>query len=60
MASNGHFGVFALSNVGERQKLSAPRIDDHGRELRQRRRHAKSRAGCMACKQSRVKVQLQI
>ncbi|KAL9476416.1 hypothetical protein ACSS6W_006257 [Trichoderma asperelloides] len=51
----GNFGVFAISKAGESLKLTTPRIDDHGREIRQRRRHVKSRAGCLACKSSRVK-----
>ncbi|KAL6699713.1 hypothetical protein J3F84DRAFT_361555 [Trichoderma pleuroticola] len=55
MPPDGNFGVFALSKTGESQILAAPRVDDLGREPRQRKRHAKSRAGCLSCKSSRVK-----
>ncbi|KAL6819135.1 hypothetical protein V8C40DRAFT_252563 [Trichoderma camerunense] len=55
MPPDGNFGVFAISKTGESQILAAPRVDDLGREPRQRKRHAKSRAGCLSCKSSRVK-----
>ncbi|KAL7948794.1 hypothetical protein V8C42DRAFT_312348 [Trichoderma barbatum] len=55
MPPDGNFGVFALPTTSQRQVLSAPRVDDLGREPRQRKRHAKSRAGCLSCKSSRVK-----
>ncbi|KAL7936513.1 hypothetical protein V8C35DRAFT_295713 [Trichoderma chlorosporum] len=55
MSSDGNFGVFALSETGESQIFVAPRVDELGREPRQRKRHAKSRAGCLSCKSSRVK-----
>ncbi|KAI1140821.1 hypothetical protein F5Y05DRAFT_288050 [Hypoxylon sp. FL0543] len=56
MSDGGVFGVLLLPNAGSSasdQPLAT--VDDQGRNVRQRRHHAKSRAGCVACKQRRVK-----
>ncbi|EHK27056.1 uncharacterized protein TRIVIDRAFT_217658 [Trichoderma virens Gv29-8] len=55
MPSDGNFGVFALSKTSENPIFATPQVDGLGREPRQRKRHAKSRAGCLSCKSSRVK-----
>jgi len=40
-------------------RLREPKVDENGNFLRRRKRHVKSRGGCMRCKARRVKVSLQ-
>ncbi|KAL1963133.1 hypothetical protein VTN77DRAFT_8676 [Rasamsonia byssochlamydoides] len=56
MAPSGHFGVFALPTATARHKdTESPWVDENGRPIRRRRRHVKSRKGCVTCKERRVK-----
>ncbi|KAI1380563.1 hypothetical protein F4677DRAFT_403904 [Hypoxylon crocopeplum] len=55
MSDSGVFGVFALPNVDRRGDHPRAVVDDQGRAIRQRRYHAKSKAGCLTCKQRRLK-----
>ncbi|OTA93461.1 hypothetical protein M434DRAFT_293561 [Hypoxylon sp. CO27-5] len=55
MSDHGPFGVFFLPNAGGRSEQPPVMVDDQGRSIRQRRYHAKSKAGCVTCKQRRIK-----
>lgn len=53
MSGIGAFNVFPLQASAEQDVVP---VDEQGRDSRQRKRHTKSRAGCVPCKLSRVKV----
>ncbi|KAI0838333.1 hypothetical protein F5Y06DRAFT_269185 [Hypoxylon sp. FL0890] len=55
MSDGQLFGVLLLPNAGDVSDQPLVMVDDQGRNIRQRRYHAKSKAGCVACKQRRVK-----
>ncbi|KAI1409936.1 hypothetical protein F5Y13DRAFT_169250 [Hypoxylon sp. FL1857] len=54
MSDGGLFGVFC-PNAGSGSDQPLATVDDQGRNVRQRRYHAKSKAGCVACKKRRIK-----
>lgn len=51
----GSFAVFALPSVSGEIGLEAD-IDEYGKQIRRRRKHVKSRAGCASCKERKIKV----
>ncbi|KAI0095785.1 hypothetical protein F4776DRAFT_562686 [Hypoxylon sp. NC0597] len=55
MSDDGPFGVFFLPNAGSGSDQPLIMVDNQGRSIRQRRYHAKSKAGCLTCKQRRIK-----
>ncbi|KAI0377164.1 hypothetical protein F5Y04DRAFT_189623 [Hypomontagnella monticulosa] len=52
MSSSTGFGVFSLSADAP---ANDPGVDNHGRAIRRRRYHAKSRDGCLNCKSRKIK-----
>ncbi|RFU30146.1 hypothetical protein B7463_g6232, partial [Scytalidium lignicola] len=50
----GKFGVFALPSAPSAD-VTDPGIDKHGNPVRKRKRHIKSKNGCVTCKERRVK-----
>ncbi|KAH8815505.1 hypothetical protein F5884DRAFT_181201 [Xylogone sp. PMI_703] len=49
----GTFAVFALPSSST--KATDPGVDRHGNPVRRRKKHAKSKCGCISCKERKVK-----
>src|SRR5277367_1271687 len=68
ISGSGEFSFFRLQadqypqaparRTGPSARLREPKVDENGNFLRRRKRHVKSRGGCIHCKGRRVKVSL--